>query len=149
MPEIWKIFKSDVMTTFLKYFLQNAWILKSRVSVSNYKSRVSEVLMKSRFRSRLEILTRSRSRRLRSRLHHCWTYCMHNHCFPTCYRCKIWVSLRKLYAPPVVQSWLRVCWWLLPCGFCQLCHSAQFFTIKYFRFNIKFCYGIWMSNVLF
>jgi len=39
-----------------------------------------------------------------------WTYCMHNHCFRTCYRCKIWASLRKFFAPPGVPSWLRVCW---------------------------------------
>jgi len=61
---------SEVMTTFFEKFRQNAQILKSRVSVSNFKYRVSvsEFLMKSR--SRLEILTRSLSRRLRSRLHH-------------------------------------------------------------------------------
>jgi len=60
---------------FFEKFRQNAQILKSlvSVSVSNFKSRVSvsEILMKSRSRSCLEILTRSRSRRLRSRLHHC------------------------------------------------------------------------------
>jgi len=56
------------MMTFFEKFRQNTQILKSRVSVSNFKSRVSEFLMKSR--SRLKILTRSRSRRLRSRLHH-------------------------------------------------------------------------------
>ena len=60
---------------FLKKIRENARILKSRVSVSNFKSRVSvsEFLMKSQSRSRLEILTRSRSRswRLRSQLHHC------------------------------------------------------------------------------
>jgi len=28
-----------------------------------------------------------------------WTYCVHKHSFRTCYRCKIWVSLRKLFAP--------------------------------------------------
>ena len=27
-----------------------------------------------------------------------WTYCMHNHCFRTCYRCKIWALLRKFFA---------------------------------------------------
>ena len=55
-----------------------------------------------------------------------WTYCMHKHCFRACSRCTIWASLRKLFAPPPgVQSWLRVCWWLLPCDFCQLCDSAQ------------------------
>jgi len=53
MSEIWKKLKSEGMTTFFKKFRQNAQILKSRVSVS-------EFLMKSR--SRLEILTRSRSR---------------------------------------------------------------------------------------
>ena len=51
MPEIWKKFKSEVMTTFF-WISQNAQILKSRVSVS-------------------EFLMKSRSRRLRSRLHHC------------------------------------------------------------------------------
>jgi len=56
-----------------------------------------------------------------------WTYCIHNHCFCACYRCKIWASLRKLFALPGVQSWLRVCWWLLPCDLCQLCHTAQSF----------------------
>jgi len=57
---------------FLKNFgkMHKFSSLGSRVSVSNFKSRVSvsKFLMKSR--SRLEILTRSRSRRLRSRLHH-------------------------------------------------------------------------------
>ena len=62
-----------------------------------------------------------------------WTYCMHNHCFCTCYRCKSWVSLRKFSPPPGVQSWLRVCWWLLPCDFCQLCHSAQSFHNQIFQ----------------
>jgi len=28
-----------------------------------------------------------------------WTYCMHNHCFRICYRCKIWASLRKFFPP--------------------------------------------------
>ena len=50
--------------------------LKSRISVSNFKSRVSnsKFLMNSGFRSRLEILNRSpsRSRSLWSRLHHCY-----------------------------------------------------------------------------
>jgi len=61
---------------FLTKFRKNAQILKSLVSVSNFKSRVSvsEFLMKSwsRSRSTLEILTktRSQSRRLQSRLHH-------------------------------------------------------------------------------
>ena len=60
-----------------KKFRQNAQILKSLVSVSNFKScvlvSVSEFLKKSRSSSRLEILTRSRSRRLRSRLLHWYT----------------------------------------------------------------------------
>jgi len=60
------------MTTYFLKIRQNGQILKSRVSVSNFKSRVwvlvLEFLMKSR--SHLEILTRSWSRRLRSRLHH-------------------------------------------------------------------------------
>ena len=72
MPEIWKKFKSEVMTKFFQNFLQNGQIVKSRVSVLNFKSRVSvsEFLMKSR--SRLEILIRTRSQRWRYRLDHCW-----------------------------------------------------------------------------
>jgi len=63
-----------------------------------------------------------------------WTCCMHKHCFRACYRCKLWASRRKLLAPPpIVQSWLRVCWWLLPCDFCQLCHSAQSFHNHIFQ----------------
>jgi len=62
-----------------------------------------------------------------------WTYCMHNHCSRTCFRCKICASLRKLFAPPGVPSWLRVCWWLLPCDFCSLCHSAQSFHNQIFQ----------------
>jgi len=29
---------------------------------------------------------------------------MHNHCFRTLYRCKIWASFRKLFAPMVSQA---------------------------------------------
>ena len=63
MPEIGKNFKSNAMTIYIYifFFRQNAQISKSRVEVS-------EFLMKSR--SRFESLTRSQSRRLRSRLHH-------------------------------------------------------------------------------
>jgi len=43
--------------------------VRSRVSISNFQVSVSAFLTKSR--SRLEIWARSRSRRLRSRLHHC------------------------------------------------------------------------------
>ena len=60
MPEIWKNSSQKRWRHFKEIFRQNAQILKSRVSLSNFKSRVSEFLMKSR----------SRSRRLRSRLHH-------------------------------------------------------------------------------
>jgi len=35
--------------------------------------------------------------------------------------------------PPSVPSWLQVCWWLLPCDFCQLCHSAQSFHNQTFH----------------
>jgi len=38
------------------------------------------------------------------------------------------------FSPLGVPSWLRVCWWLLPCEFCQLCHSAQSFHNQIFRF---------------
>jgi len=62
-----------------------------------------------------------------------WTYCMHNHCSRTCLRCKICASLRKFFAPLGVPSWLWVCWWLLPCDFCQLCHSAQSFHNQIFQ----------------
>jgi len=34
---------------------------------------------------------------------------VHNRCFRTCYRCKIWTPLGKLFAPPGVPSWLRAC----------------------------------------
>ena len=76
MADIWKNSTQKWWQRLFKKIRQNAQILKSRVSVSNLKSRVSvsvwEFLMKSR--SRLEILTRSRSRRLRSRLHHWLVY---------------------------------------------------------------------------
>ena len=62
-----------------------------------------------------------------------WIYCMHKHCFCACYRCKICASLRKLFAPLCVQSWWRVCWWLLPCDVCQLCHAAQSFHNHIFQ----------------
>jgi len=47
-----------------------------------------------------------------------WTYCMHNHCFRACYRCKIWASLRKLFASPwcpklVTGLLVTVALWLL------------------------------------
>jgi len=75
MPEIWKEKSSQKWWCFFS-IRQNAQILESRVSVSNFKSWVlvpfSRFLTKSW--SRLEILTRSRPRsgRLRFRLHHCW-----------------------------------------------------------------------------
>jgi len=63
---------------------------------------------------------------------------MHNHCFRTRFRCKIWASLRNFFAPPGVPSWLGVC-----CGDCCLVTSVSYatqlslFTMKFFRFNIK------------
>ena len=46
-----------------------------------------------------------------------WTYCMHNHCFRICYRCKIWASLRKFFVPwcPKLDTGLlvTVALWLL------------------------------------
>jgi len=70
MPEIGKKFDSEVITTFSRK--KSAKCTNFEVSVSNFKSRVSvsvsEFLIKPR--SRHEILTRSRSQRLRSRLHH-------------------------------------------------------------------------------
>jgi len=67
-----KKFKSEVMTTF---FFNSAKCTNFEVLVSNFKSRVSRFLMKSR--SRLEILTRSRSQ-----LHH-WSQITQKHtiCF--------------------------------------------------------------------
>jgi len=29
---------------------------------------------------------------------------MHKHCFRICYRCKIWATLRKMFAPLVSQA---------------------------------------------
>ena len=60
MPEIWKKLKSEVMTTLFNKI--SAKCTNFEVSVSNFKSRVlvSDFLIKSR--SRLEFLTRSRSR---------------------------------------------------------------------------------------
>jgi len=40
MPEIRKKFNLEVMTTFFENFRQNPQILKSQISVSNFKSRV-------------------------------------------------------------------------------------------------------------
>ena len=53
MPEIRKKLSLEVMTTRFVKFRQNPQILKSRISVSNFKTRVwvSECLMKSRPRS--------------------------------------------------------------------------------------------------
>ena len=62
-----------------------------------------------------------------------WTYCNHTHCSRACFRCKTCASLRKFFAPPAVPSWLLVCWWLLPCDFCQLRHSAQSFHNQIFQ----------------
>jgi len=40
---------------------------------------------------------------------------MHNRCFSTCYRRKIWAPLRKLFAPTVSQA-----------GYGPAYHSSQF-----------------------
>jgi len=73
-----KLEKNSSQKWWRHFFRQYSQILKSRVSVSNFKSRVSvsEFLMKYLSRSRLKILTksRSRSRRLRSRVHYCWMH---------------------------------------------------------------------------
>ena len=53
-----------------KYHHRN---VRSRVSVSNFQVSVSAFMTKSRSRSRLEIWAKSRSRRLRARLHH-WSH---------------------------------------------------------------------------
>jgi len=76
--------------------------MKSRVSVS-------EFLMKSR--SRLEILTRSRSRRLRSRLHH-------------------WQTLQKFFRWFAWDFWVLLVQSLI---FCHLlrCHKVHFIFTKY------------------
>jgi len=66
---------------------------------------------------------------------------MHNYCFRTCYRCEIWASHRKSFAPPVVKSWLRGCWWLLPCDICHLCHSAQSFHNHTFQVHYQIFIG--------
>jgi len=41
-----------------------------------------------------------------------WIYCMHNHCFRTCYRCKIWVS-ENFSLPPWFPKLVTVALWLL------------------------------------
>ena len=68
-----------------------------------------------------------------------WTYCMHNHCFRACYRCKIWASLRKLFALPwcpKLVTGLRVkCCLVTTVSFAT---QLSLFTIAFFRFNIKF-----------
>jgi len=69
------------------------------------------------------------------------TYCMHNHCFRTCYWWKIWISHRKFFVPPDVPSWLQVCWWLLLCAFCQLCHSVQSFYNQIFQVSHQILLG--------
>jgi len=67
-----------------------------------------------------------------------WTYYMHNHCFRTCYRCKIWASLRKFFDPLVSKAGYG------SAGDCCLVSSVSYatqlslFTITFFRFNIKF-----------
>jgi len=67
-----------------------------------------------------------------------WIYCMHNYCFRTCYRCEIWASHRKSFAPPGVQTGYGAA------GDCCLVTSVIYatqpslFTIKIFRFFIKF-----------
>ena len=73
MPEIWKKFRSEVMTTFFQKISAECTNFEVSSLGVELQVSVSEFLMKSR--SRLEILTRSRSRsrRLRSPLHHCHT----------------------------------------------------------------------------
>jgi len=63
---------SEVMTTF--FWKISAKCTNSEVSSLSLVLQVSSVGVLMKFRSRLEILTRSRSqsRRLRSRLHHCY-----------------------------------------------------------------------------
>jgi len=64
-----KKFNLEVVTTFFEKFCQNPQILKSLVSISNFKPRVS--VLDFWWSLDLEVLARSQSRRLRSRLHHC------------------------------------------------------------------------------
>jgi len=46
------------------------------------------------------------------------------------------------YSPPLgVQSWLRVCWWQMPCDYCQLCHSAQSFHNHIFQVEHQILIG--------
>jgi len=64
------------------------------------------------------------------------TCCMHNHCFRTCHRCKIWASLRTFFVPLLSQAGYG------SAGDCFLVTSVSYaiqlslFTIKFFRFNI-------------
>jgi len=67
-----------------------------------------------------------------------WAYCMHNRCFRTCYRRKIWASLRTFIAPLVSQAGYG------SAGDCCLVTSVSYatqlslLTIKIVRFNIQF-----------
>jgi len=69
-----------------------------------------------------------------------WTYCMHDHCFRTCYRCTIWVSVRIFFAPLPLVSIAGYG----SAGDCCIVTSVSYatqlslFTIKFCRFNIKF-----------
>jgi len=56
----------------------------------------------------------------------------------TFYQCKIWASFRKLFVPLGVPSWLRVCWLLLLVTSVSYATQFSLFTIKFFRFNIKY-----------
>jgi len=67
-----------------------------------------------------------------------WKYCIHNHCFRACYRCKIWTSLRKLFAPLVSKAGYGSAG--DSCLVISVSYATQLslFTITFFRFNIKF-----------
>jgi len=79
------------MTNFLKKFRQNAHILKSRfsVSLSNFKSRVLGILMKSRSRSFNQVSVSN----VTFRLHHWCRLCVF---VPCRLRCKTLKNYNKL-----------------------------------------------------
>ena len=60
-----------------------------------------------------------------------WTYCMYNHCFRTCYRCKIRTSVRKFFTPLVSQAGYG------SAGDCCLVTSVSYAT-QLSIFTIKF-----------
>jgi len=88
--------------------------MRSRVSVSNFQVSVSvsAFMSKSRFRSRLEIWARSRSRRLRSRLHHCFLHNGIERTFAVTAAgvCTFWLANSKKFLFRFIKKMLLYSW---------------------------------------